>query len=401
MNSQSNNRSPQQQHEGPDEINLYEYLEVIIRYRKMIAYIVGVTFVLSIIVSLLLPKMYLATASILPPRETSSSLASLLSSTDSPLNGLAGNPIGQQTPAALYVGIMKSRSVADTLNRKFKLKKLYDLKYIEDVYAKLNDRATIEVSKNDQIISVSVKDRDPQRAADMANAYVDALDQINRQLNISEGHRKRAFLGDRLKEVASELEKAETTLKAFQERYHLIAIEEQAKVAIEGAAELKGQIIAAQTELNVFKKFGTEMQNEAIMLRTKIDELQKQLALIEEGTGKKMATAELSKNPKAPNFYIPIGDLPELGMQLMRLTRGAKIQEKVFELLTSQYEIAQIEEAKDVDTIQVLDRAVVPEKKYSPRRGFIIMVSILISMVLSILLVFYIEFIGKHRIKKE
>lgn len=383
----NNTGSMERQTRDVSEVGLSEYVDALSKHRKFIGIVVGCIFLLSVLVSLLLPKMYMATARILPPRETSPSFASLISDTDSPISGLAQKLLNQQTPATLYVGIMKSRTVADALNKKFKLNELYNRKYIEDVYTELNERSTIRVSPKDQIISVTVMDRDPQRAADIANSYVDTLDQINRRLNTTEGQRKLALLEERLKEVSSDLEEAENALKDFQERYHLVAIEEQAKVTIEGAAEIKAQIIAAQTELNVLKEFGTERTNEAILLRAKIEALQEQLAFIEEGTKKNAEPMELKNPQQSPNFYIPFGDLPGLGMKLMRLTREAKIQGKVFELLTTQYEIARIDEAKFGNTIQVLDRAVAPEKKCSPKRIRIVMESTFLSLIGAILVV--------------
>ena len=368
--------------------NLSVYFDVVMAHRKFIEYFVGTCFVLSVFVSLLIPKTYVATARVLPPRENNTGLASLLANADDPLSGLANGLLGNQTPAALYVGIMKSRSVADALIEKFKLRNLYDMKYVEDVYSELEERSTIEISKKDQLISVSVKDRDPKRAADMANAYVEMLDKINRNLNITQGKRKRLFLQDRLKEVRSDLGKAEMDLKTFQEKYHLVSIEEQAKVAIEGAAEIKGQIVAAQTELEVLKQFGTERQVEAVMLKAKIEELQKQLDSIEQGRTPGTENSSAPPAGNGSNFYIPFNDLPDLGMQLMRLTREAKIQEKLFELLSAQFEMAKIEEARDVDTIQVLDQAVAPEKKNSPKRIRIVLVTTFLSFVVALLAVF-------------
>ena len=376
----------EQQAQTLSDINLSEYFKVIRNYRKFIGYIVGATFILSIVISLLLPKMYVATARVLPPKENNTGLASLLSSSDNPLGGLANSLVGSQTPATLYVGIMKSRSVADALIQKFNLKKLYDKKYIEDIYSKLEKRTKIRISKKDKIIVVSVLDRDPQRAADMANAYMEFLDQTNRKLNITQGKRKRLFLEDRLTEVRTDLAKAEMELKAFQEKYNLVAIEEQAKVAIEGAAEIKGQIIAAQTELEVLKQFGTEKQIEAVMLKTKIDELQKQLKSMEQGIKPKTNASNQLAAGEESNFYIPFNDLPSLGLQLMRLTREAKIQEKLFELLIAQYEMARIEEAKDVNTIQLLDVAVAPEKKVSPKRSRIVISATLFSFLIAAIL---------------
>ncbi len=386
-----NEINPTDQNEYPDdEINLIDLLLVLLRRKRMILYIVLGAIILSVFVSLILPKMYTATARILPPQESSPGLSGLLSQAGGALGGLASSFMGGQSGSDTYVGILKSRTIADELINKFSLKELYGKEYLEDVYKGLAKRTNIDIAQTDQIISVSVEDHDPQRAADMANAYVDGLDSINRKVNVTAGQRKRIFLEKRLKNVGEDLEKAETELKQFQEKHKLVAIDEQAKAAIEGASQIKGEIIAAQTELEVLKQFGTERQNEAVMLKSKIAELRHQLTKIESG------------NPDGDdkdNFYVPFKELPALGMQLIRLMREAKIQEKVFELMTTEYELAKIEEAKDVNTIQVLDKAVPPDKKSSPKRSLIVILSTFVAFFIAMFLAFFMEFI--ERIKTE
>jgi tyrosine-protein kinase Etk/Wzc len=385
MQKDNNSRPRDENSQGMRQRSLSEYYIDILKHRKFIAYAAGVAFILSLVFSLLLPKMYRATARILPPENDNTGLVPLLARADEPLSGLASSLIGNQSSAALYAGIMRSRSVADAMITKFKLREVYDLKYVEDVREKLEDRSEIEVSRKDQIIIVSVQDRDRQRAADMANAYVEMLDRINRTLNITQGKRKRLFLEKRLKQVRAALDNAELKLKAFQEKHHIVAIEEQAKVAIQGAAEIQAQIIEAQTELEIFKQFGTEKQAEAVMLKAKIEELKKQLKSIEQSEGAQSAGSDKSHGDKGSDFYIPFNDMPHLTMQFMRLTREAKIQGKLFELLTAQYEMAQIEEAKDVGTIQVLDQAVAPEKKYRPKRARIVITATLLVFFISVI----------------
>jgi capsule polysaccharide export protein KpsE/RkpR len=220
-------------------------------------------------------------------------------------------------------------------------------------------------------------------------------------VNITEGQRKRIFLEKRLKETKDDLSRAEIALKEFQEKYGLVSIEEQAKVAIEGAAKIKGEIIVAQTELEVLKQFGTERQNEAVMLKSKIAELENQLKKIESSNPGIPLLKEHKMMEGESNFYIPFNELPALGMQLARLMREAKIQEKVFELVTSQYEMAQIEEAKDVNTIQVLDQAVPPDKKSSPKRALIVILSAVVAFFLSIFLAFFVEYIQRLKIEDK
>jgi uncharacterized protein involved in exopolysaccharide biosynthesis len=375
-----------------NEEYLYESLVVILKYRKIIYSIVGAVFVVSIIVSLILPKMYRATACVLAPQEASGGFNALLANNDEMLGNLAGDLIGGYAPVAQYIGILKSRTVANELNRKFGLMKLYGLNYSEDVNKELERRSIIEFNKRDQTISISVEDRDPNRAADIANAYIFMLDKINRKLSTAQGRRKRIFLEERLNEVRNDLEKAEVSLKSFQERYQIVAIEEQAKVTIKEAARIKRELISAKTELEVFKQFGTERQVEAFMLKTKIDVLEKQLDTIKSGS---INFAKIQNDPDSrvnSNYFIPFDKIPEIGMQLMRLSREAKIQEKLFELLVSQYEKARIEEAKDVDTIQVLDQATPPKRRSRPNRKSIVIFSTVSAVFVGIFYAFYKEF---------
>lgn len=384
MNPTESNSIPPECAEG--EINLLDLLLVLLRRKWLIFWITFFAIVVSVTYSLVIPEKFTATARILPPQKPESGISSILSQAGGAFGGLAAGLLGgAQTSSDLYVGIMKSRTVADVLISKFDLKKLWDKEYLVQVYRELSDITEINVSKDTGIINVSVEEEDPKRAADMANTYVETLNQINKTVNITEGQRKRVFLEKRLEKAKKDLIKAETDLQAFQEKYKIISINEQAKAAIEGAAEIKGEIIAAQTELEVLKKFGTEKQNEAIMLKSKIEELQHQLAKIESGNPTK----------DGDNFYIPFKELPDLGMRLARLMREAKIQEQVFELLTSQYEMAKIEEAKDMSTIQILDEAVPPDKKSSPRRSLIVIISTIAGFFMAVFLAFVKEAILK------
>jgi len=378
-----------------DEINLIDLFLVFFKRKKMVCSIVFAAIILSVIVSLLLPKMYTATARILPPQESNSGLSGLLSQTGGALGGLASSFIGGESSADLYVGILESRSVADMLIKKFDLKELYEAEYLEDVYKKLAKRTAIQVSRKTQIIDVEVEDRDPGKAADMANTYVNALDHINRTVNISEAQRKRVFLESRLKKVKKDLVKAEFILKQFQEKYKLVSIADQARAIIEGAAKIKGEIIVAETELEILKKFGTERQNEAVMLKSKIAELKNQLAKIEGGESGKSVVGKSNMNEGDPDFYISFSELPALGMRLAQLMREAKIQEEVFKLITTQHELAKIEEARDVNTIQVLDRAVAPDKKSSPKRALIVILSTVVAFFMAVFLAFFLEYVDR------
>jgi len=372
--------------EDSKEVTLADYWQVIYASRRMILTCVLLALVISVVVSLLLPETYRATARILPPQSGATGLASLIAGDEGLLGTMAGSLAAGKTPAELYVGILQSRSVADKLAERFGLKKLYRVRYREDVYRKLARFTEVRIDRRSRIISVSVEDRDPVRAAAMANTYVEALDGINRRLNISEGQKKSRFLEQRLKKVEADLKRAEDLLRAFQEKYRLVSLQQQAEAVIKAAAELRAQIIASRTRLEVLRQFGTERQNEAVRLRAEIKELERQLARLE-GSSK---TASSSQAVEDRGAMVPLSRLPELGLELARLTREAKIQEKLYGLITSQYELAKIEAARDVNVIQVLDRAVAPEKKAGPNRPAIVMVSCFMALMFAILLAFVI-----------
>jgi len=388
MNSTNPNNLPPEYYDE-DEINLLDLLLVLLKRKWLIFWVTFLAIVLSLVISLRLPEKFTATARILPPQESNSGMSSLLSQAGGAFGGLAAGIVGGKTSADLYVGIMESRTIADILIKKFNLKKLWEMDLMAPVYSNLADLTSISVDKTTRIISVSVEDINPVMAADIANAYIAELDNVNRTVNVTAAQRKRAFLEKRLEKAKDDLIEAEAELQGFQEKYKLVSIKDQARISMEGAAKIKGEIIVAQTELEVLKQFGTERQNEAIMLKSKIDELQKQLARIESGNPSK----------DKDNFYIPFTELPNLGMKLARLMRETKIQEEVFGLLTSQYELAKIEEAKDMNTIQILDEAVPPDRKSGPKRRLIVILSTLVAFFLAVFLAFFMEFI--QRIKTE
>lgn len=381
---------------GGDDISLIDYIALLLRHKKMISAVTGAAFILSVLVSLLLPVRYTGTVHILPPQDNGGFPGDLLNQADNLFGNLLAGLKKGKVSAELYAGILQSRTVADALVAKFNLKKLYDFDYIEDVYKKLDERTTIQIDNKSRIISISVEDHDRLRAADMANAYAEALDSINRSISATEGQKKRQFLESRLTAVKKDLEHAENALKAFQEEHHLIEPKDQAAASIEMAAKIKGEIIAAQTELKILRQFGTEKQNEAVMLKAQIAGLEQQLSIIEAGSSAEKNKAQ-SQTGDTHELFIPIGDMPQLGLQLSRLSREAKVQEKVFELVTTQFEIAKMEEARDMPVVQVLDRALPPEKKSYPRRMSMVLLNTFTFFIIAVVLALAVDFAQRFR----
>ncbi|MGD2063345.1 MAG: Wzz/FepE/Etk N-terminal domain-containing protein [Nitrospirota bacterium] len=354
-----------------DEIDLREYWRVLVRHKRMILGTTLVATVLAAIISFIIPKTYTATARILPPKEKSGGLAAALSGELSGLAALAGASLGGSTNADLMVGMLSSRSITDRIVDRFDLLEVYGKELRVDAREKLLDNLDASVNKKDAILTLLVDDHDPQRAADMANAFVEELDQLSRHLNLTEASRQRAFVEGRLVEVNSDLAAAEDALRAFQEEHGAILVEEQARSMIDLMGQLKGQLMAAQVQLGVTQRFASANSPEVDRLRTQIAELQTRIRNMEQGEGER----------NAGDIFIPTQAVPELGLRYARLLREVKVQETVFELLTRQYELSKMEEAKDAPTVQVLDTAVVPEKKSKPSRRLIVALAAMLSLL--------------------
>ena len=327
---------------------------------------------LAAIVSFILPKTYTATARILPPKDQSSGgLAAALSGQFGGLAALAGSALGGATNADLMVGMLQSRAVTDRILDQFNLQEVYDTEYRVDARKKLLDNLDASVDKKSGILTVEVDDHDPERAANMANAFVDQLDQLSRHLNLTEASRQRVFLEGRLVQVNKDLANAEDTLRAFQEEHGAIQVDEQAKSMIDLLGELKGQLMAAQVELGVTQRFASGNNPDVDRLKTQIRELRARIHDMEQG----------QEQRPSGDIFLPTQKIPDLGLRYGRLLRDVKVQETIYELLTQQYEMAKMQEAKDSPTIQILDKAVVPEKKSKPRRSLIVVMTAMLVLM--------------------
>lgn len=341
-----------------------ERVIAVLKRKGLVLGVLFVTLAASALYAAKLPDFYVATARLLIPGDPAAGLAGWpRSESEVASRLLGGSPVTDG-----YTSILASRTVADELIRRFGLQKRYGTDTMDATREELAERTDIAATPEQETIRVSVRDTSPETAADMTNTYVEALDRINRERNVSEGHLKRVFLEKRLDAVKNDLLEAESRLKMFQEEYGVAALQDQARATIEGAAGLHAELVRAQTDLHVIRQFGTGRTNEAIRLRSRIDELESQLDRLESGDG-------ASRNKVQPSLYIPFKNIPELGMVASRLQREARIQEELFKLVTTQYELAKIEEARDMATVQILDRAVPPDQPAGPRRVRLILIA--------------------------
>lgn len=344
-----------------DEINLLEYLLVIVKHKKMIFFSCVVTFVVACGITLLMPNIYTSTARILPPQESKGGLSSMLGGVGD-LAALAGISTGGGS-GELYVGMLKSRTIADAIINRFDLMDHYEWETRTGAYRALSKQVNIGLGKKDGIIAVTVEDESSKLAAQIANAYIGELKKLNVELNLSSAGHERLFLEDRLLIVKKGLASAEDALKDFQEKNKAIRIDAQASAIIDAISRLKGELASKEVELGVLLSSQTEQNPQVMGLREGIFQIKEQLSRLERSPkGRKVSD----------DIFLSTSEVPELGIQYARLLRDFKIQETLYELLIKQYEVAKINEAKNTSTIQVLDEGVEADKKSKPRRSMIV-----------------------------
>jgi uncharacterized protein involved in exopolysaccharide biosynthesis len=334
--------------------------------------------VLAGAIAFLIPKSYQSTAELMPPDQASGTGASMLAALShqvgSSLSSLAASALGTKTNGDLFIGILQSQTVRDDLIHKFHLQRLYHDRHIEDARKDLAKHTAISADAKSGIISITVTDHDPKRAAAMAQEYVNELNWVVTHLNTSSAHRERVFLDQRLSQVKTNLEQAEKQFSQFASQKGAIDVPEQGKALVESAAMLQGQLIAAESELDGFRQIYTDNNVRVRSLQARVDELHSAL--------EKIAGKGTNENSSAQQIYPSLRQLPLLGVTYADLLRKMKVEEAVFETLTEEDELAKVQEAKDTPSVKVLDPPLAPDKKSFPPRGLIMALGAMFSFVL-------------------
>jgi uncharacterized protein involved in exopolysaccharide biosynthesis len=334
--------------------------------------------ILATLFAFWLRKSYTSTARLMPPEKQSGSspLAMMAaisgssgSGSGSSLGNVANDLLGGKSEGALVVEILHGRTVADAVIRRFDLCKVYGVRYQEDARKKLADHTEIAEDKKSGIIVINVRDHDPRRAAQMTQAYVEAVNNLLAAVSTSSARRERIFIEARLQTVKQSLDTAERQFSDYASKNTAIDIPAQGKAMVEAAAVLQGQLIAAQSELQGLSQIYTDSNVRLRAGRARVAELQKQL---EKMGGDDASLAPNQKSipgdPSSTEMYPSIRKLPLLGVHWADLYRETKIEETVYTLLTGQYELAKIQEAKEVPSVQVFDVGEVPERSSGPPR---------------------------------
>jgi uncharacterized protein involved in exopolysaccharide biosynthesis len=347
---------------------------------------------LFVIIAFLIPNSYESRTQLMPPDNESSTLG-MLAALGSKI-GIGGGALtlgadllGLKSTGALFVSLLGSDSVKDDLINRFDLRRVYWTSTYRSARKWLEWNTDVEEDKKSGVISITVSDRNPQRAAAMAQAYVDELNRLVATLNTGAAHRERVFLEERLKVVKADLDESSKAFSEFASKNTAIDIKEQGKAMVEAAATLQGEAIAAESELRGLEQIYTPENVRVRAVQARLAELKRQLAKL--GGASSLDPAVDPNSSEA--IYPSIRQLPLLGVGWADLYRRVKIDETVYEVLTQQYELARVEEAKEVPSIKVIDPGKPPEKRSGPPRTLIILAGAVMGLCLGAAWIF-----GKH-----
>lgn len=354
------------------------FFKTLVAWRRFIIVATFVTALIVAIISLLLPKWYKASASIFPPDQGGGvpMYAELIQSLQMPLLGQLGTGA---RPETIFIDMMRSRYIGERLIEEFGLYEVYDVDLVEEALFELHSHTTQMVQENG-LISVTFEARDPQMAADIANRYVSLLDEFNRQLNTTRASRTREFIEEQLAKRERLLSEAEMELKQFQEDNQALEINEQLSSALNIVSNLTASAIALETQLKIMENYTSTSSEEYLQKKLEYEQVLEQLKKLKINTDQ--GEEDLLRS------YIPtLEDVPELALQMLRLRRNVEIENTVYIMLVKELEKTRIEEARDTPTVQVMDRATVPNLRSRPRRKVMVVVGAMVGLGWSAFLV--------------
>ena len=349
-----------------------EILLVLAREKKLILQVTMGATILAAIMVFIIPKSYTATATILPPQQNQSVLSAMMGQLAG-TQSLDLRDLGLKNPSDVFVAMLKSRTVEDALINRFDLRKVYGVKSYQDARKKLEKRSEIDPEK-EGLISIAVTDRDPRRAADIANAWVEELRALNQNLALTEAAQRRAFFEQKLVAERNALSQAELALQQIEQQTGIIQPDAQTRALIGEVAEVRAQIAAKEVQLQSMGSYATPNNPDVKRVETELAKLRAQFA--------SLSRTQAAAAPSEGNVQVPTGRVAGAGLEYLQAARELKYHESFYDFLSRQLEAARIDEAKSAVVVQVVDKAVEPEKKSSPGRLLIIAVTALLSFLL-------------------
>jgi len=359
---------------SPPGLALIEILFQLASRKWLIARVTGVFILIGVVLSFVLPVRYTAVVKIMPPRQTPSAVTALSGQIGmGAMADLGGSSGLFRDPNAVYIGLLESRTIQDSIINKFGLLAEYRAREMSDARKRLQGNTNI-ASERSSLIEISVADHDKSRAAEIANAYVDNLRVLSRAIAVTEASRRRVFFEDQLKTEKEALIAAEIAFQKVQQSKGLVRLDAQANAIVMRLASLQSQIAVKEVELQTLRSYSTE-QNPAVQLA------ERELSAMKEGA------AQLERHNDSSGFLdLSLKDVPEAGLDYIRAQREMLYQQSLFDLLLKQYEVARLDEAKDATVIQVVDPAVEPDRRSAPKRRLIVVLCTFIGFAVGCIL---------------
>lgn len=363
---------------GGGKSNMVDYLIILARYKKLILGLPICIAIVAAAISMVIPNVYRAGTMLLPPQQAQSGAAALLSQ----LGGMAGAAAGAAglKNSDLYVNMLKSRTIADRIIDRFKLKEKYDTDSLELARTALSKNTTITSGK-DGLIAIEVEDRDQKLVAKLANSYAEELLRLTKVLAVTEASQRRLFFERQLELSKNNLANAEVSLKRALDTHGVISVDAESRAIVETAGRLRARVSSKEIELDAMKAFVTEGNPEYKRVAQELSSLRAELSKLESGRSAKEGGP--AKNGEGLE-----------GFQNIKILRDVKYHQMLYELLAKQYEVARLDEAKDASIIQVLDPAVEPERKFKPKRAIIVLLSALAGFVIAVIAAFVLSSIA-------
>jgi uncharacterized protein involved in exopolysaccharide biosynthesis len=367
-------------------IRITRFLRLCWVKRRMISGILATGILLSLLYALSQPVMYTSTTTLMPPENGSSNsnLMSLLSSA-APASGVGSAALGMKTTGAEFVGIMGSRTVQESLVKRFDLVHHYKGKLVEDACTRLKADTTIHEDPRSGIITISVKADDTVLASNIASGYVTELDRIVTNNSTSAARRERIFLEGRLSYIKNDLDNSAKTLSQFSAKSRTIDVPSQGKAMMDFGLRLQDQMVVARADLAGLKQSYSEDNAKVRAARAQIAVLQRQI-------DKTMGSTEGPSLDGDNSVYPSVRELPALGLTYSDLERRIHVEEALWDALTRQYEAARVQEAKEIPTVRILDVADVPQRKSSSARKNFVLLGTLFSFFIAGAFVYFTEF---------
>lgn len=381
-----------------NDIHLLDYLIILAKHSRMIVYVSVAIMVLTYLILVVLPNKYTARIRLLPPQQNLTLSAQLLNTlggggTPGAADGVGGSMVagllGLKSPSDLYVSMMHSDTVCDRIIQQFNLRKLYKEKYIETTRRVLSKLVNISAQK-DGIITVEVTDKDPKRAAEMANAFAKELDRLLQGLATQEARGRLAFLEKERDQANQNLNKAENALRSFSEQNNVIQIDTQTRGVLEYTAHLRAEIDAKEVQIQVMRQQATRFNYDMVKLETEVL-----------GLKNKLKMAEKHYDPTCvDDVCLTTNKVPALGLEYLRLYREVKFQNALHQLYSKVVELARMDMVKDFSLVQVVDKALPPEER-SNRRLLPALLTGFVTGFIMIFFAFILEFWQKAEGNEE